>query len=314
MQFRVFNVPRAISTDHRKVLCRIIAGGYVTEQFGSLEKFARQRKKRFTRRRNFIDEFLQLSFREQPRKKKGGFGQRRSGNSSNSNRYRRFLGKENRVSRNIGKFIFIRLNERTHERYLQFRQSFADLHFLRDEVRRETQSRSLEVALERGFETNTPIKVQETPVRFVPKLSFDGNFVPGSIGRILEVASEKVANKNRGAHFANSSEYLSLPVWYSSREKFSGTPGAPREKEKTFSPRCSSADLPVSFFFFFFSPSSTRFLSDCRSHDARMMNRRPGIVPNIILDLCQVFSHMYSTGTRRFVYIVAVIYARRAVY
>lgn len=45
-----------------------------------------------------------------------------------------------------------------------------------------------------------------------------------------------------------------------------------------------------------------------------MMDRCPGIVPNIILDLCQVFSHVYSSGARRFVYIVAVIYAHRAVY
>lgn len=45
-----------------------------------------------------------------------------------------------------------------------------------------------------------------------------------------------------------------------------------------------------------------------------MMDRCPGIVPNIILDLCQVFSHVYSSGARRFVYIVAVIYVRRAVY
>lgn len=33
-----------------------------------------------------------------------------------------------------------------------------------------------------------------------------------------------------------------------------------------------------------------------------MMERCPEIVPNIILDLCQVFSHVYPSGTRRFVY------------
>lgn len=38
------------------------------------------------------------------------------------------------------------------------------------------------------------------------------------------------------------------------------------------------------------------------------------LLPNIILDLCQAFSHVYPYETRRFVYILAVIYARRLVY
>lgn len=55
------------------------------------------------------------------------------------------LGMENRVNRDIGKIAFIRLTERTYECYLQFRQYFADLRFLRDKIQRDTQSWLLKV-------------------------------------------------------------------------------------------------------------------------------------------------------------------------